>query len=734
MSTELEIRVTNLENQIKFMVTNSRLENASHNFFQTQRMFGSEIVTMNTEQTPPDVIPEFNYNTLDEFGMGFRECDTQGGEFISLSENGKYQLSNGDDYLRYSMDYGNSWVDVTEISNPYYGSLSYNGSVAMCITDAGLHISRDKFFTWILANVTVSTSSITAMSSNGNIMYVTNASMLYISEDYGVHWKKVNDFPNVIVNICVDCSGKNVTVLQTNTVVVSQDYGDNFKHVLDLNGRSIACSTTGQYQTIVTFDNHIHNSIDFGMTWITELFSPVISFQLLNRVSMSGSGQYQVIGGEYLYYSTDYGINWYTNDQLFPQVGFSPNPQIPSLFQVGISKDARCITIVNNSNKYSTLIEQHSIRVQGSNFFEPLDYSTFGNTWTQLSNYEDLSTAITGNDVNGAISKYGKYQTLAVQNNGIWVSSDYGVTYTQNQTANINWYGATMTTDGKTQIVIVSNGNLWRSDDYGSIWSEVTGTTDIWNNISMSANGKYIYVIGYLCGIYSDDYGVTWNNWISAQPYSKVVTSTSGKYVVVTYSNHYVVSNTYGLTWQNAVSVGNSIRDISISDDGANIVIAATANVYYSNDYGLTFTQASIELNSSQPHSVAMNWSGKYGFLITGINVFQTSNYGANWTISASSIAYKDLFLSKSGQYATVMNDTQISTSKTNDDPLTPGQFRVETLLPVSMSATVNVTADTTDTVYYTAVNDKYFLVNTDNLDSEANVSYVLSNYGSIPV
>jgi hypothetical protein len=52
------------------------------------------------------------------------------------------------------------------------------------------------------------------------------------------------------------------------------------------------------------------------------------------------------------------------------------------------------------------------------------------------------------------MSSDGKYQTAVVNNGDIYLSSDYGVTWTVKDTTNREWYGIAMSSNGKYQTAV----------------------------------------------------------------------------------------------------------------------------------------------------------------------------------------------------------------------------------------------------------------------------------------
>jgi photosystem II stability/assembly factor-like uncharacterized protein len=94
-------------------------------------------------------------------------------------------------------------------------------------------------------------------------------------------------------------------------VYLSNDYGVNWTRVININSqrvRTLAISSSGQYQAAAAYGSNLYISSDFGITWTTTNISTN-----WNSVSMDGTGQYMgaidgITGN--IYVSSNYGVNW----------------------------------------------------------------------------------------------------------------------------------------------------------------------------------------------------------------------------------------------------------------------------------------------------------------------------------------------------------------------------------------------------------------------------------------
>ena len=213
-----------------------------------------------------------------------------------------------------------------------------------------------------------------------------------------------------------------------------------------------------------------------------------------------------------------------------------------------------------------------------------------------------------------AISASGQYQTDVPYNGFIYISSDYGVTWTQ-KTQRDYWSGVSISASGQYQTAVssalqsdqVSPGFIYISSDYGVTWTQTT-QKEVWTSVSISASGQYQTAVSSGLGstpvqaypgfmYISSDYGVTWTQNPQKELWNSVSISASGQYQTTT---------SFGLQSGNLSS----------------------GFIYISSDYGVTWTQ-----NPQKPVGlgVAVNATGQYQIIAAGLKTFYSTDYGNNW-------------------------------------------------------------------------------------------------------
>jgi hypothetical protein len=225
---------------------------------------------------------------------------------------------------------------------------------------------------------------------------------------------------------------------------------------------NIAASSDARYQTAIGNLSGIYVSNDYGNTWAIKLASPIT----WAATNMSGDGQYQIAcSTQYLYVSQNFGDTWALKALA---IGTTRNWS-----SVHISMDGRiqvaCVNDPINGYVYMS--------------------SDYGNTWAaSLSSIgaRAWSSITTSSD--------GKYQTACVKSTTtsghVFVSIDYGTTWRAAiSDANRLWNHVDMSADGRYQTAVVDGGFIYVSSDFGSTWSQV-GVSASWKSVAMSASGK----------------------------------------------------------------------------------------------------------------------------------------------------------------------------------------------------------------------------------------------------
>ena len=254
----------------------------------------------------------------------------------------------------------------------------------------------------------------------------------------------------------------------------------------------------GQYQLIGGYTDTIERSTNGGVT-----FNNVADSRDWSALGISGTGQY-ALGGTFssstIQRSTDFGLTWSDTPYSASQV------RTISISKSGQYQLYGSLSTPSNKLKIS---------------------SDFGVT------FASASLALTEDVYGSAISDSGQYMSIATLNGLVYTSSDYGSTW-QSRLSSNSWRSITMTGDGQTQLATGTNLNVWVSTDFGVNWTEKPNTGYANRDISISSDGSVCYLVGNPQRLYKSedlfDSGVTMllptmNYFVS------VATSGNGQYV-----------------------------------------------------------------------------------------------------------------------------------------------------------------------------------------------------------
>ena len=186
----------------------------------------------------------------------------------------------------------------------------------------------------------------------------------------------------------------------------------------------------------------------------------------------------------------------------------------------------------------------------------------------------------------------GKYQTTVVNGGQIYISSNYGQTWTATE-GNRGWYGISMSANGQYQSAVSYNSNIYISSNYGQTWT-ATESKRGWYGISISANGQYQTAFTHPGNIYtSSDYGKTWKEISIDRYWYRISISENGQYqTAVSYMGKICTSKDYGITWKEIGSVNRAWRNVCVSYSGKyQTALEYRGNIYISSDYGITWNK-----------------------------------------------------------------------------------------------------------------------------------------------
>ncbi len=620
---------------------------------------------------------------------------------VSMSSNGQYQTAVAafGDQIYVSSNYGNTWTTKDSARDWRSVSVSSTGQYQTATVFGGqIYISSDYGNTWTAKDSNRNWYSVSVSSTGQYQTSVVNAGQIYASSDYGNTWT-VEDSNRNWVAVSVSSNGQYQTaVIDGGQIYISSDYGntwtakDSSRSWTDVSisssvpPTSVSASGTG---SITTATASIIGSFDLGSK-LLELTSSFQPLQILgNLIASSSTIRYSGTSNTTVTPATYYNLEFMpvsgsiptytlgtTTGQIFtinnnftiagaerasgvavdantydPVVNVSGNMSVgqEDTFQVS---DVSTTTVVGDISINGTLSGGGNVVVQGGNVTgngtANLSSGTFtvsgvgsfgGNTdW----NFNNITVASTG-------GKTGQYQTAVVPNGQIYVSSDYGNTWTAKE-SNRNWYGVSISSTGQYQTAAVVSGQIYISSDYGNTWIAKDSSRN-WEVVSVSSTGQYQTAVTNGEKIYvSSDYGNTWTAKESNRQWWGVSISSTGQYqTAAVVSGQIYISSDYGNTWTAKDSI-RSWRDVSVSSTGQ-YQTAVADQIYISSDYGNTWT-AKDSIRGWR--RVAVSSTGQYQTApANNGQIYISSDYGNTWTAKESTRSWFGVAVSSTGQYQT---------------------------------------------------------------------------------
>lgn len=249
---------------------------------------------------------------------------------------------------------------------------------------------------------------------------------------------------------------------------------------------SVACSTDGSTLVIVADDGPIYVSTNSGAAWIQATNAPGAYWSCV-AVSADGSKIAAGIDGGTIYTSHDYGTTW--------EPTTAPDNYWES---ITCSADGTNLAAAALSNGLdNTSPGQIHLSQDGG-----LTWETPSNSET---NYWQFWLSISSSS-NGS-------QLAAVTASGsIYISQNFGNTWTPANAPNENWFSVASSADGTKLVVVANSGPIYTSVDSGATWQDATNAPAAgWAAVACSGDGDNLAAVQWAGAVYiSTNQGATW--------------------------------------------------------------------------------------------------------------------------------------------------------------------------------------------------------------------------------
>jgi hypothetical protein len=276
-------------------------------------------------------------------------------------------------------------------------------------------------------------------------------------------------------------------------------------------------------------------------------------------------------------------------------------------------------------------------------------------------------------DVNGIMRTQqlqfqdGTIQGTASNNQYVWTQA--GLNWIKTPCPAANWYNCALSYSGQYQMAVANSGQMYVSANYGNTWTSITTAYGLssnsigWTWCAISSTGQYMtagyQLTGTIGGIYlSSTYGQTWN-YIQVSNYyvQALPMSASGQYMMAvpgysgsTISGYIYISSNYGQTWTQTTQSfsGTGGNGAVVSGTGQYMLYVYNSVSYLSSTYGQTWSALSL----ASPGAIAISYSGQYIVISNGSSgVYISSNYGVSFSTNTTPTSSFYISMTSSGQY-----------------------------------------------------------------------------------
>lgn len=318
-------------------------------------------------------------------------------------------------------------------------------------------------------------------------------------------------------------------------------------------------------------------------------------------------------------------------------------------------------------------------------------------TWTQ--------TSAASNNWSGVASSADGSRLVAVASrDGIYISTNAGLTWTETTAPNnYLWQAVASSADGTTLAaasVGIGTCVIYVSTNSGGDWKSASVPQKNWTSVALSADGSKIVA---LAGDFSfnppttvytsTDFGTTWTlqtNGPVTYFWTTIASSSDGIRLTTFASNIILVSTNSGVNWMQAsnpvASWGAVIppcKEITCSTDGTRLAAIINSYIYISTNLGFSWTKTSAPANGSWS-SIASSADGSK--LIASSQtysgpIYVSSDFGLTWNSNNVSSRWYAVAMSADGnKVVAVATPGGIWTGQTTPSPklnLTPSPTNV---------------------------------------------------------
>ena len=519
---------------------------------------------------------------------------------VAVSSSGQYQTACAINLgIFYSNDYGNNWsgpVNSSDTGSTFYtesylyGKITYNAfansKYLYTFTSTSTNIdSSNRTFTAFSANQYITGNGINSDSKIITILNLTSFtfetslqinSELLGSVDIGIY--SINAINgNAWFQSAMSSSGEYQTLTILGNVAYNSVTPSSLKSIENLTTNRIDLNGPMTFLDDSTFITADTFPLDYTGSLLNQIVNTTNMYPSISSSSppsyscctMTSNGQIQIVALSYpnainvwdgtgykssfgIYYvSINYGATWsqstfYYNNSLITYkplaISISSSGKYITLVTYDVSGNSKTVTFYSNS--VSIFTSASSIRL--NNFPQSYQYSGSNEPTAKIS-----------------MSGSGQYQTIAINNLNLFITSNSGSTWFSRNTIGTNAFlsnvvGVSVSFSGQFQCLVTTNATVAKSTDYGTTWKILTVATDMLGciDVAISSTGQYQTILANTTTnssevYYSNSYGELWKKSTGTGfgSLQNIIMTSSGKYQIVSSISGLHLSIDFGSTW-----------------------------------------------------------------------------------------------------------------------------------------------------------------------------------------
>ena len=454
-----------------------------------------------------------------------------------------------------------TWTKQYDSGTPDWRSITSDttgNNLVACAYNNYVYTSSDSGITWVTRNSSGLRQwvSVSCDASGQNLIACTDNGQIWQSSDTGSSWTQI---------------ATNVNATQWKSVSTSSNLGSANSRQISTDGSGNIYTSSNMYDLSDIFEPYTTGSKANPVGYIvTNKFNTFTQTTLAQKngtfVTSSADGAkfaactYGEVVGDYgyIYISNDSGQNW---------------TQVPG-------SDGAIWRSISSSSDGSVI----AVAPDGYYIYFSRDSGTF---WNYINNlplvisYSSVTVSADGTKLAACCPVIGAGDTPYV-----YTSTTPFNTLVQTTSPSQDWSSITNWNNCTGLAACVTGGNIYISSDFGSTWSSPLASVQNWSGISASSNGSILAACVDGGFIYiSDSTGATWSQVASNLGWKTIKVSEDGSRIAAGDSTGFIYYSNPPFTVWNQVASSRNWMSISMSSNGSQIVASAEVSYIYTSQY-----------------------------------------------------------------------------------------------------------------------------------------------------